>query len=459
MILWRRGWIAALTLLSAMLVAGGVLLFVPGRYDAVATASIDPGHLDPITEMGSSSSAAIGLMQGNMIQLVTSQRVARDVVERLNLTANPQVQAQFRASDSFGRESIENWYAAGLLKNVDAKFAFGTDVLSIKYKSGDPNQSALIANAFLAATIDASIAMKASSAEQTASWFTPQLDNLRKEFQKSRAALEDYQVRTNVVAPTGAEDTQTNELMAITRNLSSTKANLSMLQSRLSSGATDLSIDPSDPDLQVLAALKDKLSSMETSVASIKGSVGPNNPKMVAGAANIAAIRNQIAETTEKMRRHLKERIAETQGLIASLQAEQAEAQKSLIAAQAQRNQLVELQRDVAFRLNQLNALEKMAEQAKLQSKLTFAGIAVLDKAVPPIAPAFPKPLLVILVGFGAGLTLGLILALIAEMTDRRVRYPIDLELAASGPVLGSIGSNRRSTLRIGGSGRGLRAA
>ncbi len=49
-ILMRRGWIVVLTLLTAMITAGGVLLFVPGRYDAVATASIDPGSVDPVSE-------------------------------------------------------------------------------------------------------------------------------------------------------------------------------------------------------------------------------------------------------------------------------------------------------------------------------------------------------------------------------------------------------------------------
>jgi uncharacterized protein involved in exopolysaccharide biosynthesis len=53
-ILLRRAWIVMLALLTTVIVAGGVLLFVPGRYDAVATASIDPGNLDPWRSMWSS---------------------------------------------------------------------------------------------------------------------------------------------------------------------------------------------------------------------------------------------------------------------------------------------------------------------------------------------------------------------------------------------------------------------
>jgi succinoglycan biosynthesis transport protein ExoP len=244
-ILLRRGWIVVLALLTTMIVAGSVLLFVPGRYDAVATASIDPGNVDPISE--TPGAAPIMLMQGNIMQLVTSQRVAVDVVKRLNLTANPQIQQSFRDSGSFGRESIDEWMASSLVKSVDPKFDLGTNVLAIKYKSGDPNQAALIANAFLASTIDGSVAMKAASADQTARWFAPQIEELRKDVETSRAALEAFQAKTNMVSTTEGGDSETGQYMAISHELSDARAQITTLQSRLASGSTDLSNDPATP--------------------------------------------------------------------------------------------------------------------------------------------------------------------------------------------------------------------
>ncbi len=84
LILFRRAWIVALCLISAVAVTGGVLLLVPGRYDAVATASIDPGTIDPVSEMALGGGATY-LMQGNIISLVTSERVALDVVKTAGL--------------------------------------------------------------------------------------------------------------------------------------------------------------------------------------------------------------------------------------------------------------------------------------------------------------------------------------------------------------------------------------
>ena len=48
-ILWRRLWIVVLAFASTLLGAAAVVVFVPARYDAVATASIDPGQADPIS--------------------------------------------------------------------------------------------------------------------------------------------------------------------------------------------------------------------------------------------------------------------------------------------------------------------------------------------------------------------------------------------------------------------------
>jgi polysaccharide biosynthesis transport protein len=458
-ILLRRAWIVLLTVLTTVIVAGGVLLIVPGRYDATATASIDPGNTDPISDNGGSL-GAIGLMQGNILSLVASQRVGVDVVKRLNLTENPAVQQNFRKSPSFGRESIEEWMADGLVRNVDPKFILGTNVLSIRYKSGDPNQAALIANAFLAATIDGSVAMKAAAADQTAQWFAPQLQELRKELDDARTALQSFQTKTNMVAPSAmGGDRETSQYMAIATELSSARAGLTALQSRLTSGSTDLSNDPSDPDLQILAGLKEKLSTAETDNASSKGVFGANNPKMVAQQTNLATLRRQIADATDRMHQHLKERIATVQTQIAALEAEQDKAQRSLIEVQAQRDHLGQLQREVAFRGDELAARQRVSEQAKLKSKLTFSDMTVLDKASPPVDPAFPKPFVVMPVGIGAGLALGLVLALLAEAADRRVRFPIDLEHAASAPFLGALVNAGRSQPRLGSSRRRLRAA
>ena len=128
-ILMRRAWIVMLALLTTVIVAGGVLLFVPGRYDAVATASIDPGNLDPLSDMGGGL-GAIGLIQGNILSLVASQRVAVDVVKRLNLTDNPAVQPITFAQAPLPRRSPVRAMRWALGMIGVAECAFGASALA-----------------------------------------------------------------------------------------------------------------------------------------------------------------------------------------------------------------------------------------------------------------------------------------------------------------------------------------
>ena len=448
LILFRRGWITVLSLLAALVVAEGILMFTPNRYDAIATATIEPGNTAPVSDPRYSEQVQ-GAMEGNIDNLVASHRVALDVVKRLNLTANPATQASYRRSSSFGRESIEDWMADSVGANVVPQFGMGTTVLHIKYKATDPNQASLVANAFLASTIDQIVAMKVSSAEQISAWFAPQLEELRKDRDAAIAVYEDYLAKQN---PAGG-DIATKEYETLTENLASSREALNAMQSLLERGGDDLLGDSSDPVLQTLSGLKQRLSAAEEAVAAAKGTLGAANPKMVAAQANIASLRKQITEAAkdapEKIRQHLKERIARLQTQIPVLEARQAEALRTLLPVQAQRDRLTELQRDIAFRTEEVNARERAAAQAKLQSKLTFSDITVLDKATPPLAAAFPKPAVVTSVAIGAGLSLGLVLALLAEAADRRVRFPIDLERASSSPFLGSIGASKPSGPRL----------
>jgi uncharacterized protein involved in exopolysaccharide biosynthesis len=232
-ILLRRLWIVLIAFFSTMTGAGIVYLLVPPRYDAVSTASLDTGQTDPVTGQ-MSGAMSIGLLQGNLVALANSNRVALDVVKRLNLASNRDTIDEYRASASFGRMDINQWLANQIQAKADAKFAPGSNVLSITYKSPSPNQAALLANAFMSTFIDAALERKVESAQQTADWFAPQTDKLRAELNVARDRLTEFQRNAKLLSPgSGGGDSDTSHLMAVTNDLSSEKTELAALQSRL----------------------------------------------------------------------------------------------------------------------------------------------------------------------------------------------------------------------------------
>jgi succinoglycan biosynthesis transport protein ExoP len=433
-ILRRRAWIIVLAFISTLAGAGGIMLLVPPRYDAIATASIDPGQVDPVTGQSSAASAMVRIVQGNMVALAQSQRVATEVVKRLNLSRDPTMASAYTRSSSRGRMSVEEWIASEyLLKSVGAKFTEGTNVLSIKYKTRSPTQAALIANTFMAAFIDNAVELKTASAQQTARWFEPQMDKMQAELQVAREKLAKYQRENNVIAARDANDSENSQLVAVTNELSNARSQLVLLQSQTGNAAADarknLSLLPDSP---TLVAIKGNLATVNAEITKLRAEVGENNPKLLNLLATKRSLESQI--TTE-----VASRGKALQDQIVFLEKQRAEQLQRMISVQSRRDELNGLQREVDARQAQVDDATKVAGQARLQSRLSFANISILDNATPPGSAAFPKFLVVFALAIGAGLSLGVILALLAEAFDRRIRVSSDLEFAAGAPLLGTL--------------------
>ena len=99
-------------------------------------------------------------------------------------------------------------------------------------------------------------------------------------------------------------------LASVNNQLTSAKAGLTVLQSRLTSENVNLNADPGDPDLQTLDQLRIETGLIADRIGGRQDSLGANNPKMVTAQASMVALRKQIADATGKMHQHLQERIA-----------------------------------------------------------------------------------------------------------------------------------------------------
>jgi len=439
-ILWKRMGVISITFFSTLLAAVLFVLIVPPRYEGVASATLDSGALDPVnnTQMVSGSSSSVLLVQGNLVGLAKSNQVALEVVKRLSLAADPTTIADYNSSKAKGVVDVSQWVANQLLDNVDAKFAQQSNVLNITYKSRDPVQSAALANAFLGAFIDAAITMRSGYAQQSANWFSPQLENLRGELAKAKKTLADFQINNNFVGPTNVADTENDQLTAVTADLSKTKAELVSLKSQLATSATATaeSNEAQMVDQQSLTTLRNNLSVINAEITKFQREIGINNPKLQERLSTKRALLSQINELIANHHKKLAERIEALQAKALALEKARAEQIKKMIDVQNKREQFASLTHEVEARQLELEKASLAASQARLQGQYSFSNISVLDKATPPVDPAFPKPIIVAAASIILGLFLGLVLALFAEVFDRRIRSAADLEFVTGSPVL-----------------------
>jgi capsular exopolysaccharide synthesis family protein len=81
-----------------------------------------------------------------------------------------------------------------------------------------------------------------------------------------------------------------------------------------------------------------------------------------------------------------------------------------------------------------------LASLLATKASLTTSTVAVLDRAVPPLAPSAPRPLLNLLVGLALGAVLGLVLAAAHATLDDTMKSGDDVREVLGLPVLGAIG-------------------
>jgi len=87
----------------------------------------------------------------------------------------------------------------------------------------------------------------------------------------------------------------------------------------------------------------------------------------------------------------------------------------------------------------QIAQLEQQSGQLETLAALQNGNQQLVAAATPPTTPSSPKTVATVIAGGALGLLLGLLLAGLFTVLDRRLRDPSDVTTALSGPVLGAI--------------------
>ncbi|MFM5915020.1 MAG: hypothetical protein ACKOPR_09830, partial [Chakrabartia godavariana] len=110
-------------------------------------------------------------------------------------------------------------------------------------------------------------------------------------------------------------------------------------------------------------------------------------------------------------------------------------------------DQLQRMENDVALKRDQyLKAAQRFAD-LRLEADTTNAQITDMGPTTGSTTPSFPKRPLIIGSATAAGLGLGILLALLVELLNRRVRSEDDLNGAAGAPVFATVGAHKRNWL------------
>ncbi len=434
-ILRARWWLVLLVLATAVLVTVVANLLMPRQYTATATVVVD-FKPDPLTAMIYGGMASPGFM-ATQVDIIRSERVAQQVVRNLKLAENPQVRAQWQ-DETGGQGSIESWLGGVFQKQMDVVPSRESSVIAISYKAPDARFAAGLANAFMQAYIDTALALRVDPARQYSSFFETRSREAREALQAAQSALSSFQKDNGIIATEERLDVETarlNELSSQLTVLQAVSAESTRRQAQAQGAQGDRLAEVLNNSN--VSQLKADIHRTETRLQELSTRLGDQHPAVLETRASLGEQRKRLDLETQKVAGGVtvnntinRQREADVR---AALEAQRAK----VLKMKSVRDRGLVLLQDVGNAQRAYDALQQRHTQTSLEGQTTQSNLNVLSQATPPLEASSPRMLINTIYAAFGGMLGGLLLALLWELLDRRLRNLDDVAATLGLPVLG----------------------
>lgn len=331
------------------------------------------------------------------VDILSSPKVARQVVQQLRLTENPAALAALGVKRGTDRRD-EDRLVEALLHHFKAETS-QSSVIQASFTCADARLAAMIANAFANAYVNTMLELRVAPTRKAAAWFEEQLKVLRANLEEAQAKL-DSQTKLDVQAKLAQNPDRLPEVMdnAFIQQL---KADVMHGEAKLQELATEYGVNHPVYRRQV------------SENQSLRARLQAEMRRVVAGAASSAGVASANRGSHPR-----------------DLRAQPLEQVLTRNVESAERAYDTAMQRYVV---------------SQVESRASQTNVAVLNPAVAPLAAYRPNTALNLALSLISGIAFGGILVVFLEMQDRRVRTAEDLlSMNRRLPLLAVLGDARR---------------
>lgn len=435
-ILLARRWIVLGTFATTMVVAIFVAALLPERYTAKARVLMDIIKPDPVTgQMITGRDPRMFIR--TQIELIQDFRVAADVVDRLGWPNNPSVVAAWQ-NETDGVGDIRRWGAQRIIDNTKADMVSGSNILEISYDAPTPEAARAIVSLLREAYIEGSLRFTTDSAGRNAEWYRDQSERALAALQTAEAAKTRFEQDNNLVMTSGGE--------AESAKLSSLQA--SLMAARGEQGTQAFAAAQAGTTSAVVDQLKIQLATINDQVEQAASTLGIEHPTYKSMVSRRNLLNRQLQQETAQVRATGAAQSGASRQTVAQLEAEYNAQRSKVLGMRGTFDRLGQLDREVQLRRTQYQQASEREAQLRLESNISEGSLVVLGDAIGANSPSFPKWPQVIGLSAAFGLGLGLLLGLVVELLQRRVRSPEDLRYASGAPVMAVISDARKSAWR-----------
>jgi uncharacterized protein involved in exopolysaccharide biosynthesis len=374
------------------------------------------------------------------IDIIKSDDVARYVIDTTRAMDSPRARA---AAAKSGDAALR----AGLLRSVVADLQVvpkrNSRVLDLQFSSRDAAFARDALNAVIKGYMDINNKIHSTPAKLRQEQYSGQLAALQMEVDRIQREITAYQQEQGIVDADERLDTGSRQfsdlssrLLAIQASQSEAVTRKRSIQALLASGTRAYDI-PENSRQEGVRDVKLRLIDVEGRLSEASGVLGSNHPRYRSLEADRAALLAQLERASSTAMRSIEQEEQRFAEQLVRLQAEIKGRQSQLLEAKKHRDVIASLQRQLASAQQIYNSAVARYDEILMQSSVTSPTIAVLQWAEKPVRHSKPNVISNVLVSIPGGVILGLIIALLLELTYRRMRCIEDLETSLPVPVLG----------------------
>jgi len=431
-VVWTRRWtVVGFALLVTSLV-GLVSFATPPKYEGIAQIAIYRENQGLLTVKqdahDSSEDSDYTVTLDTQAKIIEGYELANQVIQKLGLDRNP----DFVNGRADYKAAVERFH-----HNLSIVKVPHTRLLQIRFLSSKPELAADVANALANAYIDHAFKVRYDTTMQASKRLADELADLREATNRSEARLVAYQRSHGMV---GAEQLIGTRLADLNKDLTAVEVEKAQKEAEYnlvrSNGPDQVGrIDASS----LLERLRARESEVRTEYAKVTSVMGPANPQVIELKEQLDEIHRSIAAERDRMRRRIGNEyqavIKRENWLRRALENAKQEATHQNQDAIEYNN--LKREADTSQQLY-VDLLQKLKE-AELAAGLRADNVRIEGLATVPTKPSRPNIPSNLAVALFGGLVGGLVLALVRDHLDGRVRTAQQAEIISGAPALAII--------------------
>ena len=343
---------------------------------------------------------------------------------------------------------------AMLQSNIMAERSGRSYVISMGYRSHDPQLAADItkayADAFVADQLDASF----DATEKAAVWLQGRLGELRTSSQKAALEVEKFRAENGLAAARGETiaEQQLSDLNAqlILAQADTAKARAryeqyrTIVESGSEAAVSNSTLSADEAGNPLISELKKRYSSVSKREQEISSGFGPNHPQAVALRKEQEDLSNQILRELSQLSETYRNAYEVAQSRETALRNSVSEATGQNSSANQAQVRLRELQQQATALSTLYQTFLSRYEEASQQRSFPIAKVRVISEATTPRGPSSPRTSMVFGLALVLGIVMGAAFGALNEFNERffrtaeDVRERLGVKFLGYLPLLGS---------------------